>query len=188
MPINKNLDALVILGDPNKRIVEKRVERALEEYERRGAKYIVITGGHPKYLSEGYKSESEIIYQKLREKGIKPSKLRVESRSNNTIENVINALHKVKIGEIGFVSNPYQLERVHYIVERGKKEGEFDSRLKIEKIDTVPFFAEKLYEFFASYGTRRQLKEGFKSKFKENKLTGVLKRILIYARDLFIPN
>ena len=67
----------------------KRIRRALEEYDfGKGAKYVLISGGTP--------TQDFQIYRKLRQAGVEKKKIRLEGKSNSTLDNVLYSLETLK--------------------------------------------------------------------------------------------
>ena len=157
----RTLDAIIIpLGPSYKEDIE-RTKRALKEYEKKGTKYFVISGekGKPKL-----KESQSNIYKELRKYGIKPSQMKIEGKSKNTLENVIYSLKKLKgVKDIGIVSYPKHHERFEYIINKAKKEGIIPGNIRIHKIKTKQTPKEWIYGTLANIKERYRLRKGIKT-------------------------
>ena len=47
------------------------------------------------YLHPGYKHEAHVVYEELRRAGIKPAEIRIDGKSRDTLENVLNSAKKL---------------------------------------------------------------------------------------------
>jgi uncharacterized SAM-binding protein YcdF (DUF218 family) len=166
--LRQSLDAIVI-PTGGKYHNKQRTDAAAQEYLKRGAKKLIISGtleGKP--VSESQTAE---IYKQLREYGIKPKDMGIESKSKNTLENLLNVLEKLKekgAKSIGIASNPSHLDRYGYILEQAKKQGIVDKSFKIYRIETDESFRDKIYGFFSNLFYRYKLRSGLdKAKKRE---------------------
>lgn len=161
----RSLDAVIIpTGDLYERNI-RRTKRGVEEK----AKYYLISG----YLDKDKPiKESQItdIYTELRKYGIKPSEIKIENKSKNTLENAIYSLNKLKgLKRIGIVSYPEHLKRFEYIINKAKKEGLVDEDIKIIKIPTKQTLKEGIYGVLGNIKEKYKLKGGIK-RAQENKI------------------
>ncbi|MBU0760836.1 MAG: glycosyltransferase [Nanoarchaeota archaeon] len=162
----KTLDAIIILGNPSEETVKKRTKRALEAKAEKGGDSTVflITGGKTSGLDKKAHSEAQLIYKELRKANVRPVDIRAETRSNDTIENLVNVLKKVDGTEIGVVSYPGHLDRVNEIVERGKEAGLFDKRIHLYRLETKATTKDRLYGPIARLLTKYKLRRVLKNK------------------------
>lgn len=174
----QKLDAILI---PTSFSPEKDIERtdaAAKEYlQGKGADYMIISGAlGGKKLSESQRAK---IYERLRGYRIKPSEMRIEGESKNSLENLINSLKKIKdkgAKRLGIASNPSHLDRYGDILRAAKREGIVDRGFKLYRIETSESFTDKLYGFFSRLFYRYKLSKGIK-KAKERETPGMLKNI-----------
>ncbi len=178
----RSLDAIIIPGQTNERRTREKAAFAAEYYRKHGAKVIIASGGKTPLLDPKYRSEAEIIYKTLVEKGLPKDKIILEEESRDNVSNILCSLKYVRGHNIGIVSYPKHLDRFEYIIEQGKKEGVIDKRLKVHRIETDEKLAEKLYEIPAGIITRRSLKKGLKDVHVPE---GLLKRITNYVMKRF---
>ncbi len=158
----KSLDAIIIpIGADIKEDIE-RAQRAGEYSEKEGkTKYFVISGRRG--TAPLPKSARYAIYKELRRHGIKPSEMKIEGKSKDTLENAIYSLKKLKgAKEIGIVSYPQHLKRIEYIINKAKEEGIIDKELKIEKIPTKQTVNELFYGIIANLKEKYRLRHGIK--------------------------
>ena len=180
----KSLDAIIIPTGPSKDVGVERADRAAKEYQERGSKILLISGGSEEDLGN---SQRYVIYKELRKYGIKPAEIRVEGQSRNTIENTLNSLKKLKsrgAHEIGIASNPSHLDRFQYIVNRAKKEGIVDKNVKIYRLETHEDVGSKIYGFFANLINRYRLSNGIENA-KEVQTPGIISKIGGYVFTIF---
>jgi hypothetical protein len=138
----------------------KRTGRALEEYDfGKGAKYVLISGGTP--------AQDLQIYRKLRQAGVEKKRIKLEEKSNSTLDNVLYSLETLKetgVRDLGIASSRGQLNRFDKIVKRAKKEGIVggDFRVHHLEIPESESTGKKLYEFIADLAYRYKLSKGLK--------------------------
>lgn len=183
----KSLDAIIIPTGPSKEVGVERADRAANEYESRGSKIILITGS---YEPNTKNSQRYAIYKELRKYGIKPSDIRVEGHSKNTLENTLNSLKKLKRGgahKIGIASNPSHLDRFQYIVNRAKKEGIVDKNVRLYRLETHEDIGSRTYGFFANLINRYKLSGGLE-KAKKIQTPRIVSKIGGYIFTLFSKN
>jgi len=157
----QTLDAIIIPTGGFKENA-KRTKRALAEYEKRGTKYFVISGEKEKpKLRESHRNQ---IYRELRKYGIKPSQMKIEGKSKNTLENALYSLKKLRgFKDIGIVSYPEHLERFEYIVKKAKEGGEIPKDVTIHQIKTKQTLQEWIYGTLANIKERYRLRKGIKT-------------------------
>jgi len=170
------LDAIIIpIGNKYKRNIRRAKKGAEEE-----AKYYVISGYRDKNrpIKE---SQTADIYRELRKYGIKPSEIKIESESRDTLENAMNSLNKLKgLKRIGIVSYPEHLKRFNYIINKAKKEGFIDEDIEIVNIPTEETFMEKAYGVVGNIEERYRLRNGIEraQKKKNSWVRKVVKKVL----------
>lgn len=183
----KTLDAIIIpTGAHNADI--RRTRKAIEK---RGSLkdegYFVISG----YVPPGEASKHEYrgtqtqnIYGELRSHGIKPSQIRIEPQAQNTIENVVYSLEKIKQyggRDVGIVSYTGHLDRFQKIIKQAKKEGIIDEDFKIHRIRTNESDKDRLYEIVEKILNAYRLRKGVKEAMKHSQST--LSKFIHNARD-----
>jgi len=171
----KNLDAVIIPTGPS---IDEGFERAHKtgEYYEKGnkIKYFVISG-------EDKKHSSNTIYRELRRHNIKSSKIKIENKSHDTLENVIYSMKKLKNAKrIGIVSYPQHLNRFEYIIKKAKEEGIIDKNIKIEKIPIKQNANEFFYGIIANLKERYRLRHGIKEaeRHKTGKFGQFIKKLI----------
>ena len=162
---HKSLEALVIPTGGTSEVNKKRVETAMKDYSgTRHKPYIIVSGvinrderGSPLRDTPQYS-----IYKELRAKyGLKPSDITVEGKSEDTLENFlysINRLKKKGINQIKIATNPTQYWRFKLFAKQAKRERLIDDSFKIEPLYT----SETPREFF--YGVLAYFKDYFRVK------------------------
>lgn len=165
------LDVIIIPTGPSHEEGVERAKRAEKEYEKNKGSYFIISGtlGDEK-LSE---SQTADIYRELRKHGVRPSQMSIESRSRNTIENMMNSLEEIKQRggkEVGIASYPGHLDRFEDIFERAKKKGIIDDEFHLHRLPTKTrknqTHRERLYETLAWILHRYKLRHGIKEALK----------------------
>jgi uncharacterized SAM-binding protein YcdF (DUF218 family) len=138
----------------------KRTKKALEEYDfGRGARYVLISGGTP---SQDYQ-----IYRKLRQAGVERKKIKLEGKSNSTLDNVLYSLETLKesgVKDLGIASSRSHLNRFEKIINRAKREGIIGGDFRVHRLE-IPqseSAGKKLYEFIADLAYRYKLSKGLK--------------------------
>lgn len=121
----------------------------------------------------------------LRQAGIKPLEIRIENKSEDTLENILYSLRKINGTEIGVVSSPSHLDRVEYIVRRGKEDGSIDKNIHIYRIETKESFADKIYSVPASLLTRYKLRKGLKDVKLSEGFVKKMRTAFIYLVKMF---
>jgi len=175
----KNLDAVIIPTGPSINDGFERAHKTGEYYEKGSKiKYFVISGEGEKHSSE---VQRDTIYRELRRHNIKSSKIKIEDKSHDTLENVIYSLKKLKNAKrIGIVSYPQHLNRFEYIIKKAKEEGIIDKNIKIEKIPTRQNVNEFFYGIIANLKERYRLRHGIKEadKNKTGKFGQFIKKLI----------
>ena len=171
----KTLDAIIIPTGGSK---EEDLERA-KIGKREKAKYYVISGERgSKPLP---KSSWKTIYGELRRYGIKPSQMKVEGKSANTLENAIFSLKKLQgMKDIGIVSYPKHLERFKFIINKLRGEGDIPKDMKITYIPTDETIKQKIYGNLSLLRERYCLRHGIKEseKHRTGKFESFIKKII----------
>ncbi len=159
----KSLDAIIIPTGPNIETARGRAKRAAEEYDKKGSEVLIISGFviPGKYKLKG--TQQQEIYKILRKHGIKPSQMRVEGKSKDTIENILYSseiLKKLGARDIGIASEPSHLSRFERIIEAAKKEGYIDEDFKFHRLETEESMASGIYGILANVLTDYKLRKG----------------------------
>ena len=138
----------------------KRTGKALEEYDfGRGAKYVLISGGTP--------AQDLQIYRKLRQAGVERKNIKLEGKSNSTLDNVLYSLETLKetgVKDLGIASSKSHLNRFEKVIDRAKKEGIVGGDFRVHRLEIPPSESagKKLYEFIADLAYRYKLSKGLK--------------------------
>jgi len=170
----KSLDAIIIPTGGH----EKNIERA-KRGEEKEAKYYLISG-HINKNNPIKESQTAEIYNELRKYGIKPSQMKIEGKSKDSLDNIMYSLEKLKgMKNIGIVSYPKHLKRFEYIIEKAKKEKIIPSDLEITYIPTNESSKEKIYGFLALLKEKYRLRKGINQgrKKKSGFLGQIIKKI-----------
>lgn len=173
---NKSLDAVII---PTGDLYERNIRRAKKGVEK-SAKYYLITG----YIDKNKPvKESQIaeIYNELRKYGIKPSQMKIESESKDSLDNILYSLNKLKgLKRIGIVSYPEHLKRFEYIINKGKKEGIINKEIEFVEIPTEQNIKEKTYGILGNIKEKYRLRNGVeKAKYNKPSIIGrTIKKIM----------
>ena len=154
----KSLDAIIIpTGDE-----QTDIERPQTASKRKADDCYVISGYVDKRRPIKYQ-QSATIYRELRKLGIKPSHIKIEGKSHDSLENALYSLEKLKgMKEIGIVSYPWHLKRYKEIIEEAQKEGIITKNIKIEYIPTKETAKEKVYGFLGNIKEKYRLRHGIK--------------------------
>jgi hypothetical protein len=141
---SKVLSSILIPGTSNKVDMEGRISRAVryigEEWDSRTV--YVLTGGKTVNLDSRYESEAHMALEALEERieliGILPKDIRLESKSQSSIGNIVNTFGggKVEGDELGLVSNWPHLLRLGYIVNQEKFIRNIPKNIRIHKMVT----------------------------------------------------
>ncbi len=170
----KTLDAVILLSSPVDKQCLRRARAALNTK----TALCLITGGKTKESKEDF--EAYLAYKILRASGILPSRMHAETRSTDSIENILNILKKVPEAKVvGIVSYPLHLDRVENIIRHYKSLGEIKEDLQIVRVETETDLCEKIYEIPARILISYLLKKP-NSLFLRNapkKLLSIFKRI-----------
>jgi len=138
------VDIIVVLGDSvnaKQGLSEeqkKRIDHGLELFRKKEAKYLLFCGGFGKHFNTTKTSLAKHMKIYALQKGIPNKKIILESRSFNTIENIIFAkqiLDKIKFKKILIVSSDWHIPRVKLICRYifGKNYSISFSSVRVEK-------------------------------------------------------
>ena len=151
----KSLDAIII---PTAGEKEEDLERT-RRVKKVKTKYYLISGEREE--DKPFKETSRAtIYKELRKYGIKPSQMKIEGKSGDTLENTLYSLKKLKgMKNIGVVSYPQHLKRFEHIINKAKEENLIPNNLKVTFIPTDETSKEKIY------GSLGLLKEKYRLRY-----------------------
>lgn len=175
----KSLDAIIIPTAGRKEEDLERTKRA----EKEKTEYYLISGEKEKdkQLKE---TSRAVIYKELRKYGIKPSQIKIEGKSGDTLENILYSLKKLKaVKKIGIASYPGHLKRFKYIINKAKDEGIIPADLKVTYFPTKETLNEKAYGLLALLKEKYKLRQGI-NKAKEHK-TGWLGNSIKKVLEIF---
>lgn len=180
----QSLDAIIIPTGPSYEVGKERADRAGEEYKKRGSKILLISGREEN--SKG-NTQRKVIYEELRKYGIKPSQIKIEQQSRDTLENVLFSIKKVRRfggNDIGIASNPSHLDRFMQIINEGKREGIIDRNLRVYRLETRERLGETVYGLFANLLNRYKLRRGLEGA-RHYEIPKWIKTIGNYVFNLF---
>jgi len=152
---NKSLEAIVV---PTGTIEEdkKRLETAMHSYFRKRNKPYIMISGEMWRDEKGNlirKSQQYSIYKELRDHyGLKPSNFIIEGKSQDTLENFIYSLKKLKkknINYIKIVTNQTHYWRFKLFEQEAKEEGLIEKSFKLEPLYTSETPKEFIYGLLA---------------------------------------
>ncbi|WP_282935231.1 YdcF family protein [Paenibacillus sp. RC67] len=114
-------DALIVLGyrcDGNQihPLLKERLDTAILLYRQYAYRYLVLSGGAVK----SNLTEAEIMRDYLLEQGVPEDRMLLESRSRNTVHNLVNCrlvLQEHGMSTFLLVSNSFHLRRMRYIMK-----------------------------------------------------------------------
>ena len=113
---NENVDCIIVLGDIN--ASQYRIPIAAEAYHKKHAPKLLLCGGKVREFPEGTMKESEHMYQRAIELGVKSEDIIVENCSQSTVENMIGALMELQkefrlncVKKVLLVTTTYQMRR-----------------------------------------------------------------------------
>ena len=116
-------DVLLVLGcrvrgEKAEETLEMRIERAAEFLKENKNTIAVACGGI--VHKDQYKSEAEVIYEGLVERGIEKERIILEDKSKTTAQNFINAKKLLNLDErrVAFLSSEFHLMRASMIAKR----------------------------------------------------------------------
>lgn len=116
----ENVDCIIVLGSTS--AVKYRVPKALEMYCAGRSDRIIMCGGALKSISNETKAEAEHMREKAIELGVAEKNIILETRSQNTIENVLCALLELqramflnKVKKVLLVTTTYHMRRSLHI-------------------------------------------------------------------------
>lgn len=184
----QSLDAILIPIGPSLRVDKERAHRAIEDYQQRKLKpKLIMISGRLEREGGARTSQRYRIYSELRGYGIKPSEIKIEGESENTLENVLFSLKKIeKLGarDIGIASNPSHLDRIEEIIKQGKKEGIINSNLHVYRLESQETAGSRVYGYLSGLLNRYRLRRGVE-KARESKTPEWIKKIGGYIFDKF---
>ena len=109
-------DCLIIFGCHIKRLLDDRINCAIEILRTKKVEFVLLTGG---IGSKGDFNEAQYMKEKLIMEGIPKNKIMIEDQSKTTKENVVNSIEILKKNnlfqdkKIVVVSNQAHLRRIH---------------------------------------------------------------------------
>lgn len=168
MTARQKLDGLIIFGNPKRGAVSKRARGAVEAREKYDVDVIVASGGKTPGLEEGYRHEAHLIYDELRKRGVPAGKIKIEHTAQNTLENIVQSLGRIKGNQIGVVSTPSHIKRIKYIFEKMREENPKYEEIKIHPIPVDEGNVERFYDFLAGVLDRYKLRHGTKGFERHN--------------------
>ena len=149
---------------------QKRLEKAMESYTgMKNKPYILISGEIP--LQQVYSQ----MYKPLREHGVKHSEFIIERKSQDTLENFLYSIKRLKkkeINNIRIATNPTQYWRFKLFEKEAKKEGLIDDSFKIEPIYTSESLKEFIYGCLAYVKDYIRVKSAGSLEKAKNQKTG----------------
>jgi len=135
---------------------KKRVSKAMDYYASKEQKPQLIVVGNLQKDESGRlieNSQQYAIYKRLRQEyGLKPSNLRVEGYSNNTLENFIYLSQKIKnrnVNDLKISTNFTHYLRFKLFEKQAKKEGLLSKKIKLTPLYTSESFQEFIRGIFA---------------------------------------
>ncbi len=177
-----NLEGVLILSDPNPRIVERRVKRVVDYAGDRDLVFLAC-GGKTPYLFHQHRDECEISIGELLARGVNSANIATEHNSQDTVGNILFSLGRFWGDKITVVSNPEQNARAREIIEAGKAQGVIRRDLQVSYVDVPSTPGEKLYEFLISKVTKKQIVSGLKPVESYSLLPAIAKTVLMKIRD-----
>lgn len=91
---NENVDCIIVLGSI--KASQYRIPIAAEAYHKKRAPKLLLGGGKVREFPEGTMKESEHMYQRAIELGVKSEDIIVENCSQSTVENMLGALMELQ--------------------------------------------------------------------------------------------
>jgi uncharacterized SAM-binding protein YcdF (DUF218 family) len=162
--VKQSLDAIIIpIGNIREDV--ERAEQAAQnrDYLKSGERGFYVISGSPGNNLRG--SGTKRIYDTLRGYGIKPNQMRIEGKSQDTIENLLNSLDLLKkkgAKEVGVATNRTHYWRFKEIEERAKREGIISEDFRLYPIQTREDFGQFFYGLLAYLSNRYRLRHGTK--------------------------
>jgi len=174
----KSLDAIIISTGDEKTDIERPKKASKQK-----TKCYVISGEIDK-TKPIKDQQTATIYRELRKYGIKPSQIKIEGESGDTLENTLYSLKKLKgMKNIGIVSYPQHLKRFKYIINKAKEENLVPHNLKVSYIPTKETPKDKMYGFLGLLKEKYRLRHGI-IEAKEHK-TGWVGNSIKKALEIF---
>jgi len=171
----KTLDAIIVSTGDEKSDIERPKKASKQK-----AKYYVISGEIDK-TRPIKEQQTATIYRELRKQGIKPSQVKIEGKSGDTLENALYSLKKLKgMKNIGIVSYPQHLKRFKYIINKAQEENLIPNNLNITYIPTKETSKDKIYGFLGLLKEKYRLRHGIEEakKHKTGWVGNSLKKVL----------
>ena len=152
----KSLLEAIVIPTGSLEADRERTGRAMEKYSEfeNPTPYVLITGdieqnAHGELKNSRYYS----IYEELREKyNLKPSDMIIEGKSQDTLENFLYSVKKLKkkgIDKMEIATNRTQFWRFKMFEKKAKKEGLIKESFKIKPLYTHESFKEFIYGILA---------------------------------------
>lgn len=180
----KSLDSVIIPTGGDEAEDIERAKEGEKAYDERNADYIVVSGNIRD--SEEDKNQSRRIVAELKRHGINPSKITIEGRARDSIQNIIYSFRKIKQRggtRVGIVSYPDHLNRFTEIFHRAQSEGLIDPKFKLYRIPTKENQREKFYEVLAHVLHKYKLRNGVKRYLERpDPMTELLKGLALKAK------
>lgn len=113
---NDNVDCIIVLGSI--KASQYRIPIAAEAYHKKRAPKLLLCGGRVREFPEGIMKESEHMYRRAMELGVKSKDIFVENNSQNTVENMLGALMELqkefwlnRVKKVLLVTTTYHMRR-----------------------------------------------------------------------------
>ena len=117
-----NADTVIILGAKVKgkpakpsSVLQERLDTAIQYLQDNPKATVIVSGGKG---SDENESEVRVMARYLVNHGIPSKKIIAEDDSTNTMENLMNASHKTKLGKTVVVSNDFHIYRAKLLAKR----------------------------------------------------------------------
>ena len=113
---NENAACIIVLGSI--KASQYRIPIAAEAYQKKRAPKLLLCGGKVREFSEGTMKESEHMYRRAIELGVKSEDIIVENCSQSTVENILGALMELqkefwlnRVKKVLLVTTTYHMRR-----------------------------------------------------------------------------
>ena len=113
---NENVDCIIVLGSI--KASQYRIPIAAEAYHKKRAPKLLLCGGKVREFQEGTMKESEHMYRRAIELGVKSEDIIVENCSQSTVENMLGALMELqkefwlnRVNKVLLVTTTYHMRR-----------------------------------------------------------------------------
>lgn len=113
---HENVDCIIVLGSI--KASQYRIPIAAEAYHEKRAPKLLLCGGKVRDFPEGTMTESEHMYQRAIELGVKSEDIIAENRSQSTVENMLGALMELqrvfwlnRVKKVLLVTTTYHMRR-----------------------------------------------------------------------------